>query len=141
MIVLDTIVVSEIQKQNVDPNVEAWFDRQALASLWLTTIGVAELRYGAALLELGKKRAALEKLIAAYVDGLFAGRIAEFDLPCTTFFAARAAEAKRNGREVKGFADAAIAAIALSKGFAIATRDVRPFRDMGVQVINPWQQD
>jgi len=141
MIVLDTNVVSEIQKQNVDPNVEAWFDRQALASLWLTTVVVAELRYGAALLDPGKKRTAFEKLIDTYVDELFAGRIAAFDLSSTTLFAANAAEAKRDGREVKGFADAAIAAIALSKGFAVATRDVRPFQDMGVEVINPWQQD
>ncbi len=141
MIFLDTNVISEIQKQNVDPNVEAWFDRQSLESLWLTTIVVSELRYGAALLDPSKKRTAFEKLIGAYVDGLFAGRIATFDLSSTTLFAAHAAEAKRSGREVKGFADAAIAAIALSKGFAVATRDVRAFRDMGVEVINPWDQN
>lgn len=141
MIILDTNVISEIQKQTVDPNVEAWFDRQALASLWLTTINVAELRYGAALLDPGKKRTAFETLIEAYVDELFAGRIATFDLASATLFAAHAAEAKRNGREVRGFADAAIAAIALSKKFAVATRDVRPYRDMGVDVINPWEQN
>ncbi|WP_138934271.1 type II toxin-antitoxin system VapC family toxin [Roseovarius arcticus] len=82
----------------------------------------AKLLYGAALLDTGEKRVAIEKLIDAFVDGLFAGSIAAFDLSSTRLFAA-------------------LAAIALSKGFAVATRDVRPFRDMGVEVINPWQQD
>lgn len=140
MIVLDTNVVSEIQKAAADASVEAWFDRQALESLWLTTVTVAELRYGIAQLEPGKKRIALEQLVETYVGDLFAGRIADFDLSSTIAFAAHAAEAKRKGREVKGFADAAIAAIALSRGFAVATRDVRPFQDMGVEVINPWDQ-
>jgi len=36
-------------------------------------------------------------------------------------------------------ADALIAAVALANGFAVATRDTRPFEVAGVNVINPWQ--
>ena len=36
-------------------------------------------------------------------------------------------------------ADAFIAAIALANGFAVATRDTRPFETAGVSVINPWE--
>jgi predicted nucleic acid-binding protein len=36
-------------------------------------------------------------------------------------------------------ADGQIAAIALCKGFAVATRDFAPFAACGVSVINPWQ--
>ena len=36
-------------------------------------------------------------------------------------------------------ADAFIAAVALANGFAVATRDTRPFEAAGVNVINPWQ--
>ena len=32
-----------------------------------------------------------------------------------------------------------IAAIALSRGFAVATRDGAPFHVAGVEVIDPWQ--
>ncbi len=35
-------------------------------------------------------------------------------------------------------ADGQIAAIAKVHGFAVATRDVSPFRAAGVAVINPW---
>jgi predicted nucleic acid-binding protein len=37
-----------------------------------------------------------------------------------------------------GFADCAIAAIAKTKGFMVATRNVRDFLGTGVNVINPW---
>lgn len=140
MIILDTNVISEIQKTDASAAVEAWFDAQALPSLWLTTITVAELRYGAALLPMGRKRAALDRLIELYVETWFADRIAPFDLSATILFADRAAQAAARGRKIDGFADAAIAAIALSRGFAVATRDGRPFRDMGVEVIDPWAQ-
>jgi len=36
-------------------------------------------------------------------------------------------------------ADAFIAAVALANGFAVATRDTRPFETAGVDVINPWE--
>jgi predicted nucleic acid-binding protein len=36
-------------------------------------------------------------------------------------------------------ADAFIAAVALANGFAVATRDTRPFETAGVDIINPWE--
>ena len=35
-------------------------------------------------------------------------------------------------------ADAQIAAIALANGMPLATRNVRDFEDMGVEIIDPW---
>ena len=32
-----------------------------------------------------------------------------------------------------------IAAIAESNGMIVATRDVRPFRGIGLRVVNPWE--
>ncbi|SMC78622.1 hypothetical protein SAMN06297251_10868 [Fulvimarina manganoxydans] len=141
MIVLDTNVLSEMMKSSPDPNVSAWLNAQKRSTLWLTTITVAELRYGAARLAEGRRRAALEHLIDTYVDEGFPERIAAFDLAAASLFARHTADAARQGREIAGFADAAIAAIALSKGFSVATRDTGPFLAMGVDVINPWRVD
>jgi predicted nucleic acid-binding protein len=52
-------------------------------------------------------------------------------------FATCLAGAQAQGNPV-GFADCAIAAIAKSKGFMVATRNVRDFLGTGVEVINPW---
>ena len=45
--------------------------------------------------------------------------------------------ARVNGNTIS-FADCAIAAIARTHGFTVATRNVRDFRGTGVEVINPW---
>ena len=140
MIILDTNVISEIPRDSANPNVIAWFDRQSLSTLWLTSITVAEMNYGTALMPEGKKRRATEQLNEVYVDEFFKDRIAHFDLDCARYFALQAAKAKAQGLEVRGFADAAIAAIAWSKGFKVATRDVAPFKAMECDVINPWDE-
>lgn len=48
MIVLDTNVISELWKVEPNPNVLAWIDAQTVETLYLSTITVAELRYGLA---------------------------------------------------------------------------------------------
>lgn len=137
MIVLDTNVLSETMRPDPDPNAMEWLNAQSPASLWLTAITIAELRYNAAKLPRNQRRTALESLIDTYILDVFAGRIAPFDLSATTLFAERAADA---AQEVRGFADAAIAAIALARGFAVATRNTAPFKAMGVdEVIDPWR--
>ena len=45
---------------------------------------------------------------------------------------------RASGRGIALF-DCQIAAIAMTHGFAIATRDVHPFVDAGLDVINPWE--
>ena len=138
MILLDTNVISETMKPRPNSGVMEWLNEQDLDSLWLPVITVMELRFGAALLEPGPQRQKLESKIDETVNKIFRSRIKYLDDPATQVFANQAATAQRNGRRV-GFADAAIAAIAIASGFSIATRDTAPFRDMGADVTNPWR--
>lgn len=120
-----------------DANVMRWLNAQHLDALWLTAVTVAELRFGAARLAAGKRRTVLAERIEEAVSGMFAGRIADFGIEAAGFLGERAANAEARGARVE-FADAAIAAIALAKGFAVATRDTDPFHTMGVDIIDPW---
>ena len=43
---LDTNVISELRKQRPDRHVKAWADEQAADSLFLSSVTVAEIRYG-----------------------------------------------------------------------------------------------
>ena len=54
MILLDTDVVSEPLRPAPDARVVAWIDAQAIGTLFLSAITVAELRAGVALLPPGK---------------------------------------------------------------------------------------
>lgn len=137
MILLDTNVMSEPLRHTPESRVIEWIDAQAMETLFLSAITVAELRAGVALLPAGKRRAGLQENLENRVLPLFAGRVLPFDLACTQAYAALMAKARSAGLAV-ATADGYIAAIAAANGFAVATRDTGPFEAAGVTVINPW---
>ena len=59
MILLDTNVISEPQRPAPNAQVLNWIDAQALETLYLSAITVAELRAGVALMPAGKRRDAI----------------------------------------------------------------------------------
>lgn len=138
MILLDTDVMSEPLRQAPEPRVISWIDAQAMETLFLSAITVAELRAGVALLPAGKRRAGLQENLEKRVLPLFAGRVLPFDLACTQAYAALMAKARTMGIAISS-ADGYIAAIAAANGFAVATRDTSPFEAAGTGFINPWQ--
>jgi predicted nucleic acid-binding protein len=137
VILLDTNVVSEPLRPAPDARVVAWIDAQALETLFLSAITVAELRAGVALLPPGKRRAGLQESLETQVLPLFAGRILPFDQDCTQAYAALTAKARTAGQAIAS-ADGYIAALAITHGLAVATRDTRPFDAAGAAVVNPW---
>ena len=138
MILLDTNVVSEPLRQAPDARVTEWIDAQAIETLFLSAITVAELRAGMELLPAGKRRSGLQESLETRVLPLFAGRVLPFDLGCTQSYAELMAKARATGPAISS-ADAYIAAIATAKGLTVATRDTGPFKAAGAKVINPWQ--
>ena len=74
MILLDTNVISEPLKPGSDPNVLAWIDAQTVETLYLSTITLAELRFGMAVMPDGKRipytaLAAAAEMVASLPDG------------------------------------------------------------------------
>lgn len=138
MILLDTNVISEPLRRLPDPKVILWVDAQAIDTLFLTSVTVAELRAGVALLPAGQRKNVLHHNLETRVLPLFAGRMLSFDLACTHAYA----ELIRNSRAA-GFtissADGYIAAIAIANKLIIASRDTAPFYAAGAEVINPWK--
>ena len=139
MILLDTNVISEAMKPAPERAVRDWLDAQAAETLFLSSVTIAELSFGIAALPKGRRKdnliAGLEGLLA-----LFAARILPFDTAAAHRYGELAAKARIAGR---GFPTpdgyiAAIAAIAATLGFVVATRDASPFAAAGLKVINPW---
>ena len=137
MILLDTNVISEPLKSVADLNVLAWIDAQIIETLYLSTISLAELRFGIAVLPDGKRRDTLTVSLERRVVPLFAGRILSFDEAASQAYATLRTRARAAGQAIAP-ADGYIAAIAASQGFAIATRDTSPFEAAKLTVINPW---
>lgn len=137
MIVLDTNVISELWKAEPDANVLAWVDAQPAETLCLTTITVAELRYGLATMPHGKRREIFQDRLERRVLPAFSGRILSFDLDASKAYAELMARARGEGKAI-GKADGYIAATAAARGLIVATRDTTPFEAAGLNVINPW---
>jgi len=138
MILLDTNVISEPQRQAPNARVLEWIDAQALETLYLSAITVAELRAGTALMPAGKRRDGLHDNLEKRLLPMFANRVLSFDMACTKAYAELLVKARTAGLAIDT-ADALMAAVALANGFSVATRDTSPFEAAGLHVINPWE--
>ncbi|MCQ3812542.1 MAG: type II toxin-antitoxin system VapC family toxin [Acidimicrobiia bacterium] len=137
MIVLDTNVVSELMRPLPNPAVEAWVADRAATNLFLSAVSEAELLYGIAIMPVGQRRHALETEVEAMLREVFACRVLPFDSDAARAYAGIAASCRASGRPVSQ-SDGQIAAIAHSRGMAVATRNIRHFEGMAVDIIDPW---
>jgi len=138
VIVLDTNVLSELMRPTPSAAVETWLSGQPVAGIFISAITEAELRYGLALLPDGRRRNRLVAEVEAMLAEDFAGRILPFDSPAAAAYAHIAATRRLSGRPISQ-ADAQIAAIAVSRGALLATRNVADFADCGV-LVDPWNE-
>jgi toxin FitB len=97
VIILDTNVISEPLRSRPGAGVIAWLDAQVVETLYLTTISLAEMRYGIACLPDGRRRQRLHDRFEGEFVPLFHGRILAFDEPATTAYAALRARARMRG--------------------------------------------
>ena len=137
MIVLDTTVLSEPLRPTPSAKVLDWMRSQPKTALFTTTMTEAELLYGVALLPQGKRRDLLEAIVGRIFAVHLAGRILPFDSAAARDYADIAAARRHSGRPMSE-PDARIAAIARSRGAALATRNVADFAGCELEVIDPW---
>jgi toxin FitB len=104
--------------------------------LWLPSPVLAELRYGAEKLPQSRKRKKLEEFEAQVLQQ-YRGRVADFDVAAAQVHGVLRAKLRRIGRPVQA-PDSYVAAIAISRNAAVATRNHAHFEHTGVALIDPW---
>ena len=132
---LDTNVVSELTKKVPDKRVLGFLSEHD--ELWLSTVVLHELYYGIGLLLSGRRRDGIVAVLSAFVTE-YGDRI----LPVGYSEAIQAAEfraQKHNSGGALDVGDALIAGTAKVNALAIATRNVRDFEYLGLEVVNPWE--
>lgn len=140
MIVLDTIVVSEFMRPVPEPAVVDWLRRQESDTIAVTAISVGEILRGICRLPTGKRRDTLAAGFANFMAVTLVGHTVPFDDNAAHAFGPLAAEKVMSGVNTDTV-DIMIAAIALSRNAAVATRNTRDFEGCGITVINPWFAD
>jgi predicted nucleic acid-binding protein len=136
VIVLDTNVLSGLMEPH-DSRVVAWLDKQPPESIWTTAVTIFEIRFGLALLASGRSKRQLGDAFAKVLDEDLEGRILPFDHEAAAEAATRAAERREIGKPLD-FRDIEIAGIVASRRATLATRNVRHFRDLRIEFVDPW---
>ena len=134
---LDTNTVSELRKAKtgkINPNVKAWIEKIAPRELFLSAITLLELEMGIGLIECRDKAQAivLQNWLSHHVLPIFEGRILAIDAKIALCCG------KLHVPDPRAERDALIAATALVHSMAVVTRNVKDFKPMGVEIINPW---
>ena len=134
---LDTNVVSELRKAKPDPNAKAWSDAQLPHRLYLSTITLAEIRYGIERRRDDGLQAELDDWLERQLRPWFADRILAITEEVLLEWR-RMVESGRKRGVVFSHPDILIAATARLHGLTVCTRDERGFRETGVAVVNPF---
>ena len=115
----------------------AWLDDLPAESVWTTAITVFEVRLGLELLASGRRRRFLEEAFNKALAEDFEGRVLPFDEPAALAAGRIAAVRQRAGRTIE-IRDIQIAGIARARKATLATRNVRHFEGMELELVNPW---
>ena len=100
MIVLDTNVISEAMKPQPDATVRAWFNAQDAATLYLSSVTLAELLFGVEVLPAGRRKEALAEGLTG-MERLFRERVLPFDTDAARHYAGLAALANTPKRRAR----------------------------------------
>lgn len=133
MILLDTVVLSELRKSRPPPVVVDWLGSLREEELFLSVVSLGEIERGIELKRAHDPQFAL--VLADWLDVLQRSYIDRI-LPVTP--AVARCWGKLSARLGNGGADLLIAATALTHGLRVATRNVKHFEPAGVKVINPF---
>jgi toxin FitB len=135
---LDTNVLSELERPHPSSNVLAFIRHTTLDRMFLSDVVLAEIRFGIETANSASRRDTLAKWLKDVMRPMFAARI----LPVTEDILVRwrwIVELSRPRRDTFDQSDALLAATAIHHDLVVVTRDIKPFRQVDVAVLDPWQ--
>ena len=137
---LDTNVISELRKKNCHSAVKAWSDRQPPQSFYLSTVTMAEIRFGIERVQDKVFRQELKQWLEQTLRPWFSDRL----LPVNEDVILEWRWMVERGRKQNytfSQPDLFIAAIASVNNLCVVTRNVEDFEKAAVPVFNPFSPD
>lgn len=134
---LDTNVISELRRPRPEPAVKAFVDSRGLATLYVSTVTLAEFRFGIESQTDLARRTALADWLAHIVRPMFANRVVPISEDVMLRWRILVEEGRKR-RHTYTQPDLIIAATALEHGLTLVTRDTADFAQTGVLLHNPW---
>ncbi|EJC63938.1 putative nucleic acid-binding protein [Rhizobium leguminosarum bv. viciae WSM1455] len=138
-LLLDTNVLSEVTRPRPDARVLEWLDSLDEDRSFISTVSIAEIRRGVALMESGRKRDARAEWLAQDLPQRFEQRVIPVDQPVAIAWGDLLGLAKRSGRGLSSM-DGLIAATAIAHDLTLATRNIKDFEGFGIELVDPWTE-
>ncbi len=139
---VDTCVLSEMQRRKPNKEVVAWFKKRFDDSLFfVSAVSIAEIRRGINRLDKDDpRRRRLEGWLDNEILAQYGDSILPFDLSVAQKWGEIMSEADREGCPRPPL-DAQIVATAIVHGLSVVTRNVRDLDFAGAKVVNPWEDE
>jgi toxin FitB len=133
MILLDTVILSELRKNRPSPKVVQWLKQHQDSDFYLSVVSLGEIERG-----IEKKRKTEPDFaheLTRWLEDLqrlYANRVLPITAPIARKWGQLSAQLGHDG------ADLLIASTALVHGLTVATRNTRHFEKTHVQLVNPF---
>jgi toxin FitB len=134
---LDTNILSELRCPGPNAQVLAFVTAQPVPRLHVSSVTMAEIRFGIELVTDSARRSDLSDWLTHTLRPLFDGRVAPISEDVLVRWRQLVEAGRRRGRTYSE-PDVLIAASALVEQLVVVTRDVREFVEAGVPVLDPW---
>jgi predicted nucleic acid-binding protein len=134
---LDTNIVSELRKPNCNTNVRAWSERHPSQVFFLSTVTLAEIRFGIEKVNDLAFQKELEDWLEKELRPWFLDRILAIDEDVILVWRKMVDAGRRVGYTFSQ-PDLFIAATAAVHDLTVATRNVSDFERSGVSVFDPF---
>lgn len=134
---LDTNVISELRRPRPNARVREFIARQKLEDLFVSSVTLAEIRFGIeSVSDLGR-RAELSDWLEHRVRPMFGQRVLEVSEDVMFRWRLLVEEGRKAGHTFSQ-PDLIIAATAFQQGLRVVTRDVADYQRARVPILNPW---
>jgi toxin FitB len=137
---LDTNVLSELRRPRPEPKVVAFVAKQPLDSLHISSVSLAEIRFGIELIADANRRAELNTWLTQKVRPMFDQRVLQVTEDVMLRWRLLVEEG-RSARHTFSQPDLIIAATGLEHGLTLVSQDVGDYQKARVPVLNPWDAD
>ena len=134
---LDTNVLSELRRPRPSPKVIAFVAARPLDLLFVSTVTLAEIRFGIELVADANKRAELQEWLTHKVRPMFEQRILPVSEDIMFKWRLLVEEGRKAGHSFSQ-PDLIIAATGLQHGLTVVTRDTADYAKTRVGLVNPW---
>jgi toxin FitB len=134
---LDTNIISELRKTNYHPAVKQWADSQTPQTFYLSTVTLAEIRFGIERVTDTTFQQELNQWLEETLRPWFSDRILAVDEDVILVWRRMVEQGRKQGYTYSQ-PDLFIAATAALHNLCVVTRNVTDFQRSGVVVFNPF---